>query len=229
MASLVNSNYALKTSPSNLCLSTAMNQMITNMLRQLLLTVSLLVTQTTMVYAQNYEITPLVGWRGSSSLEEESTGETVDLNETRSFGILLSIRQYHNSTYDLLFTRQDTETQTPVTLENASIRFDYYHIGGTVFYEQKHLQPFLSGGLGITHISPTNNNFSSETKLSLSIGGGIKFPLTKSIGLRLEARGYGTAVDSGGSILCTGGSCLIRFKSELFTQFEAMAGLSVAF
>jgi len=202
------------------------------MLRQLLLigTSTFFVIQTTEANAQNYEITPFAGWRTSSSLEEESTGETVKLDETRSFGILMSMQRDHDSSYDLLFSRQDTDIQSKSSPEkNTSIKFDYYHIGGTLNYKQNGLYPFVSGGLGVTHISPANEVFSSETKFSLSIGGGIKFPLTENIGLRLEARGYGTVVDSSGSILCTADGCLIRFKGDLFTQFEATAGLTIAF
>jgi len=202
------------------------------MLRPLLLvtTCAFVTTQSKGIYAQHYEITPLIGWRTSSSLVSESTNESVDLNETRSFGILMSMQRDLDSSYDFLFNRQDTDIQSGTsTVNNTSINFDYYHIGGTVYYSHKGLYPFVSGGLGVTHISPADNNFSSETRLSLSIGGGIKFPLTENIGLRLEARGYGTSVDSSGSILCGGGGCLIRFKSDLFTQFEAMGGLSIAF
>jgi opacity protein-like surface antigen len=97
-----------------------------------------------------------------------------------------------------------------------------------VFYDYDKLHPFVSGGLGATHISPANNDFSSETKFSLSIGGGLKFPLSQNIGLRLEARGYGTVVSSGGTILCSGG-CIAKFTGSLFMQFEASAGLSIAF
>lgn len=202
------------------------------MRRQLLLVTicAIVTTQSAGVSASHYEVTPLIGWRTSSSLVEESTNESVDLEETRSFGVLLSMRRDPDSSYDFLFARQDTDIQSDSsTANNTSINFDYYHIGGTVYYKQKGLYPFVSGGLGLTHISPANNIFSSETKFSLSIGGGIKFPLTENIGLRFEARGYGTAVDSSGSILCGGGGCLIRFKSDLFTQFEAMVGMSIAF
>ena len=132
-----------------------------------------------------------------------------------------------DTNYDFLFSRQSTELQT-TTGANESLRIDYYQIGGTVFYPQDKLLPFVTGGLGATHISPANDAFSSTTKFSLSVGGGLKFPLSQNIGLRLEARGYGTVVSSGGTILCSGG-CVAKFSGSLFMQFEASAGLSIAF
>jgi hypothetical protein len=180
--------------------------------------------------AQKYGITPLLGWRTSSSLEDTDTNDSIDLKETSSFGIILSMKQKRDSYYDFLFSRQDTELQPSTSASTpTALRFDYYHLGGTVFYDHDDLHPFVSGGLGVTHISPANDIFSSQTKFSLSIGGGLMFPLSQSIGLRLEARGYGTVVDSDGSLLCANGACIAKFKGSLFMQFEALAGLSFAF
>lgn len=196
------------------------------MSRHYLPAITILVTQLTPAYAQDYEITPYIGWRTSSSLEDAETGETIDLKETDSFGIILSMKKNLDTNYDFLFSRQNTELKSSTVTE--SLRIDYYHLGGTVFYDYDKLHPFVSGGLGATHISPANDAFSSETKFSLSVGGGLKFPLTQNVGLRLEARGYGTVVSSGGTILCSGG-CVAKFTGSLFMQFEALAGLSIAF
>ena len=200
------------------------------MTRFLLLLVALVHIPASVAETRVYEITPFLGWRTSSSLEEENSGASIDLKETRSFGIILSMRQKKDSNYDFLFSRQNTELQSATLPETTtSLRFDYYHIGGTVFYHHDNLHPFVSGGLGATHISPANDAFSSDTMFSLSIGGGLKFPLSQNIGLRLEARGYGTVNDGSGSILCANGTCVAQFKGSLFMQFEASAGLSIAF
>ena len=199
-----------------------------NMSPHHLLSAAILVTQLTPAFAQDFEITPFVGWRTSSSLEEIDTGETIDIKETSSFGIILSMKKEPDTNFDFLFSRQNTELQSSTTSNTESLRFDYYQLGGTVFYPQEKLIPFVSGGLGATHISPANDSFSSETKFSLSVGGGVKIPFSQNVGLRLEARGYGTVVDSGGTILCSGG-CVAKFTGSLFMQFEASAGLSIAF
>ena len=196
------------------------------MSRHYLLAIAILATQLTPAYAQDYEITPLIGWRTSNSLEDVNTGATIDLDETRSYGVILSMKKSSDTNYDFLFSRQNTKLQSTSITE--SLRIDYYQLGGTVFYDYDKLHPFVTGGLGATHISPANDDFSSETKFSLSVGGGLKVPLTQNMGLRLEARGYGTVVSSGGTILCSGG-CVAKFTGSLFMQFEASAGLSIAF
>lgn len=197
--------------------------------RLLLTTIAVFITQISAVCAQNYEITPFIGWRTSDSLEEVSTGASINLDETESFGIILSLKKDKETNYDFLFSRQNTELQSTTTPGyTEALRIDYYQIGGTVFFDHGKLQPFIAGGLGATHISPANDNFSSETNFSLSLSGGLKFPITQNVGLRLEARGYGTVVGSSGSIMCDGG-CVAKFTGSLFMQFEASAGLSIAF
>ena len=199
------------------------------MSRHSLLIATILLAQLTPAFAQDYEITPFIGWRTSSSLEEVNTGASIDLKETDSFGIILSMKKDPDTNYDFLFSRQNTELQSSTTPGNTeSLRIDYYHLGGTIFYDYDKVHPFVSGGLGATHISPANNDFSSETKFSLSVGGGLRFPFSRNMGLRLEARGYGTVVSSGGTIICSG-SCVAKFSGSLFMQFEASAGLSIVF
>ena len=199
------------------------------MLRCLLFSVAVLISQATAASPKNYEITPFVGWRTSDSLEEVSTGTTIKLEETSSFGFLLSLKKDADTNYDFLFSRQNTELRPTTTSGSAEpIRLDYYQIGGTVFYDHDKLHPFVTGGLGATHIAPADDRYSSETRFSLSVGGGLKFPLSQTIALRLEGRGYGTVVGSSTAILCAGG-CTVKFSGSLFLQFEASAGLSIAF
>jgi opacity protein-like surface antigen len=201
-----------------------------DMLRYLIIIFALVQTSTSVTRAQTYEITPFIGGRTSDSLEEENTGESIDVKETRSYGILLSLKKNKYTNYDFLFSRQNTELQSATSAANtAALRFDYYHLGGTVFYDHDVLNPFITGGLGATHISPGSDAFSSDTRFSLSVGGGLKFPLTPNMGLRFEVRGYGTVIDGSGTILCANGACFAKFKGSLFLQVEASAGLSIAF
>ena len=184
---------------------------------------------TTPVAGDNYLVTPFVGYRTSSTLEDTTNQNTIDISETSSFGILLSMRKDRATEYDFLFSRQITDLkQQGQSIPDSGLRFDYYHIGGTVNYDVDNLRPFVAGGLGFTHLSPSSSAYSSNTKFSLSIGGGFKVPVSQQVGLRLEVRGYGTVIDGSSTILCSGG-CVAQFTGALFWQIEALAGLQVAF
>ena len=199
------------------------------MLKRLIIISSVSLLTSTPVIAQNYAATPFVGYRTSSTLENATTSEEIDINETSSFGILLSMKKDATTDYDFLFSRQNADLrQNGLTIPNSGVRFDYYHFGGTVNYKVDNLRPFVAGGLDATHISPADSAYSSETKFSLSIGGGLKVPFSQHMAARLELRGYGTIVDSSTSILCSGG-CIATFTGSVFWQVEALAGLQLAF
>lgn len=190
----------------------------------------LAVTTTSMAHSSEFSITPFAGYRISDSLEDDVTTEVIDLDETSSFGFILSTRRDRQSTYDFYFSRQDTVLQsTAPAADNMGVRIDYYHIGGTVDYKADNLHPFASGGLGFTRVTASDQDLSAETRLSLSIGGGLKLPVTEDATLRFEGRVLGTAIRGDGSILCANGKCTAMFNGEFFLQFEVNAGLSIAF
>ncbi len=180
-------------------------------------------------YAQNFTFTPFVGERTSDTLENANSGVRIDLDETSSAGFFLSMKKRPNKEYDFLFSRQNTEFRsTSFPGSSVKLRFDYFHVGGTVNYEFEELRPFITGGIGATRIIPDNRNLSSETKMSFSLGGGIKIPFNETSGLRMEIRWYGTATDSNGSMLCDNGGCIVRVNGSLFWQVEAIAGVTIA-
>jgi hypothetical protein len=181
-------------------------------------------------YAQNYAFTPFIGGRTSDTLEEVASGIRIDLDETSSAGFLLSMKKKRGVDYDFLFSRQNTELRS-ASFPGSSIklRLDHFHLGGTTNYKVDDLHPFISGSIGATRIIPDNSNLSSETKMSLSIGGGIKIPFNQNYGLRLEIRWYGIVTDSNESVLCNDSGCVVRFNGSLFWQVEALAGFLIMF
>ncbi len=186
--------------------------------------------------ANDYAFTAFTGFRVSDSLEgeDETTGEIfkVDVDETSSFGFILSMRRDRVSTYDLYFSRQDTEliSRSAGLLGNPlDIRIDYYHLGGTVDYEADKLRPFATGGLGIARISPASDIFGTETKFSFSLGGGVKVPITENVGVRIGARALGIVTSGDRRVFCSNGQCVAQFEGTLFLQYEANIGLSIAF
>ena len=88
---------------------------------------------------------------------------------------------------------------------------------------------FVGAGVGITHFSLSLAGYSSESELSFSLSGGYKYGISKHLGLRLGFRFYGTPVSKNTAIFCGDGACNIRFSSNLFTQYEANAGLIIKF
>ena len=84
-----------------------------------------------------------------------------------------------------------------------------------------------------THIEPDDAALDSDTFWSFSIGGGLQVAPSSRFGLRLEARAWGTLVDSSTSLFCSsgpqGGLCAIRIDGRMLWQFEAFAGVVFRF
>ena len=73
----------------------------------------------------------------------------------------------------------------------------------------------------------------SDTFWSGSIGVGLRVRPEARIGLRLEARAYGTLTQSDTDLFCRTGPdlniCAVRVEGDMLIQFEAFAGLTFRF
>ena len=104
----------------------------------------------------------------------------------------------------------------------------YLHLGGTFFFDgEVGKGAYAVGGLGATLFNP-GQGYKSELYPSINIGFGYQWPLGKVLAARIEARGYGTLVNSSGGVFCSGG-CVISIKGDSVGQGELMVGLSARF
>jgi hypothetical protein len=125
--------------------------------------------------AQTFELTPFAGWRFGGTFEELETGADLDLDESLSYGVILSIpwNDPPGSRVELIWSRQDTEVSgagdgDPV----LGLDVQYLHIGGMVPFKTPNdrLNTLISGGLGATYMRPGTDGAGSEVGFSLSAG-----------------------------------------------------------
>jgi hypothetical protein len=174
------------------------------------------------------ELTLYGGYRTADELKDEASGQSIDLDEGGSVGIVLSVPRDDKTELEFLYSTQSTHfSGSGTSVDGVSIDIDYWHLGGTYLFPRQGATPFISGSLGATHFAP--DGLSSETKFSLSLGGGAKVPLGKRLALRFEARAFMTALNSDGAMFCTNGQCRVAASGSLFTQVEALAGLTFKF
>jgi opacity protein-like surface antigen len=181
-----------------------------------------------------WDVTPFVGYRMGGDFELEGTRGGADLNDHGSFGIAVGLRIDEISSYELFYSRQESSLENTSPLAPFDLDVEYLHVGGTLIVsEELPLAPYISGGLGLTRLSPQTGPGSDDTRFSMSLGGGVMLPITERFGVRLEARGYLTFVDSESAFFCASGSfggvCAIRAKSDTFIQYELLAGATYSF
>lgn len=102
---------------------------------------------------------------------------------------------------ELMATRQETELETDGGLFDprptlADIDITYFHAGLQIpFAESRSASPFVVFSAGLANLDPQVANVSAENRFSASAGVGVKVPLSRNLGLRLEGRGYYTQLE----------------------------------
>ena len=178
------------------------------------------------------EITPFVGFRFGGNFEDNTTGANLDVSQGESYGLILDLRATEETQYELFYSFQRSELGGGGLFGGETL-FDldvhYLHIGGTYLFPGERAHPFIGGGLGLTFFAPDGPGLNAKTYFSLSLGGGVKIPITKGLGLRLEGRGFMTILPDQTDIFCVsagGAVCNVRVQGDVFGQVEFLAGLS---
>lgn len=183
------------------------------------------------------EITPLVGIRGGGEVIDDTTGTKHSIRTSNLVGFILSKPYDYGKTLEIYYSHQSSElssinlpsTPSPAVTSTVPLSIDYLHFGGTApISDEKELKTFVSGGLGFTYLSPDISGLDAELRASLSIGIGLRWPLTEHVALRFETRGLATLFNNNSSIFCSGG-CTLKINGNFFTQYEALAGIAFSF
>lgn len=178
------------------------------------------------------EITPYAGYAIGGNFEDNTTGATLDVKEGGSFGLVLGLPDTPDTRYELFYGFQKTKVTGGGTFGGETL-FDldihYLHLGGVYMFPAEKVRPFLSGGLGATHFVPHGSGMNSKTYFSLSLGGGVKIPITGHVGLRFEGRGFLTILPDTTQIFCVssgGAACAVNVQGDVLGQILLMAGIT---
>jgi hypothetical protein len=172
------------------------------------------------------------GYRGGGTLTDATTDQDVRVGSTGTFGLALDIALEPLKQVQIFYSRQNTELSSGaflVATGSVPLRIEYFHLGGTAFFESMSSGPYAVGGIGATLFTPTGPGLTSETKPSINFGFGYMLPLGPHLGVRFEARGYATLIDSTGQMFCSSNNCLVSIKGTALYQGEALVGLTGRF
>ncbi len=182
------------------------------------------------------EITPMVGYTVGGGASD-SAGDRIELADGISYGGVLSFTVWPRGHVEAIYLRQPTTVSYqalgvgPVTeLFPASV--NYIQIGGEQeFGNNERVAPFAMASAGMTIFDPDTAAYSSETRFSIGVGGGLKAMLGQAqrVGLRLQGRAWLNFFDSSGEIFCGGLGCAATIESSVITQWDFSGGIVVAF
>jgi len=178
-------------------------------------------------------VTAYGGYVFGGSVTDSTTGQTVDVLDAPSYALALDFGLDPRSQVQVFFNHQQTHIQAPSFLSGSpqiGLGISYLQLGGTYFIDGIGHGVYVMGGVGVTYMSPSVSDLSSETRLSLNAGIGYMIPLGKHFGIRFEARGYATLLNNNGGIFCgSNKGCVITINGQGFYQGEGLVGLTVRF
>jgi len=198
----------------------------------------LLICVPVMLQAQDLgaEITPYFGYRFGGTFESDEPAAKYEMQDSESFGLLINFRHRGNTQWEILYSQQSSEAlysgvAGPDPVVDAEIHV--LQLGGTYRGEGEKARPYLAATVGGTHIRTSSDGSRSDTFFSGSIGVGLMIMPRSRVGIRVEARAYGTLVDSNSSLFCSTGPdqniCAVRIDGKLLSQFETFAGITFRF
>ena len=178
-----------------------------------------------------FEITPFAGYMAGGGFEDPVDNSDRDLDGASNYGVIFDAAAEYWRHSELLYSQQSTTGQgaTPIDLD-----IQYLQSGGIVSHpDMQRVIPYFGMTFGAAQFSPDAPGLDDETKFAITVGGGVRIPITDHIGVRFDARGFVTFFDTNGEIFCasTGGvgTCRIRASGSTFFQYAASLGLTIGF
>jgi hypothetical protein len=210
------------------------------MLRRIL-PLALVLAVPAVVSAQTrFELTPMVSYNFGGEIDGDETAFfdfDLEAADSEAFGIAFGFPITQWAQIELLASRQSTDLEFDEGLFGndvgiADFDVSYYHVGGLFVWGTGQIHPFVVMSLGVTELDPQVGGASSETRFSGSFGGGVKIFFSDNVGLRLEGRGFWTALDDYDNDYyddCCDFGCGCDYGyDDGFTQTQVSAGLIFA-
>lgn len=173
------------------------------------------------------QLAPFAGLQYGGHVESLDFQRVYDFDSGLAYGGTLDLSLGEAFRFELLYSRQDTELKAS-GLPSFEIGLERYMVG---IQEEKgektrYFGTFLAGA---TRFKPKQDVLESLTKPAIGFALGAKFMPARNVGLRFEARGFLTFVESNGGMLCANGHCLFNFNGKTFWQGDVTGGLILAF
>jgi len=184
-----------------------------------------LTAATPAVHAENWEVTPFLGYRTGGHVNEIDGGSQVDFDATPTWGVSLGRFISEEKRIEGTWSHQSTDLEGYA----LGVNVDHFHIAGV--YEpvpKGKAGGFVLVSAGVTHFNPSAAGAGSDTRLSGSVGGGGRFRLSPRLSLRAEARVWGVLTSANAAVFCDEG-CVFQFSGGGLLQFELSLGLAIAF
>lgn len=193
---------------------------------------------------QKLEISPFAGLRTAGSFRGENQLVTYNVGSAPTFGVFADYMVTRQLAVEFLWSHEgstvDKETamlgnEDPAELEVPDgplfdLGIDY--LQGGIRYDggNEKYTPYVAAGFGVTRFNPDVAGVSSINKFGFSLGAGINAYLTERIGVRFDARAFGTrTADRQEDLACGVFGCVSFARASTFWQSHFVGALIIRF
>jgi hypothetical protein len=184
-----------------------------------------------------FELTPFVGYRWGGTIKSFQTDlfkSDVDLASSANFGASFGIPINDSGMkVELMVDHQQTHFQNGRGLFEpgsnlGDVNVTYFHGGLLIpFAESRTATPFFVVSAGLANVDPKFAGVTSENRFSASAGVGVKVPVNRNLGIRVEARGFFTSLTNNSNGGCS--RCGFDSNNNDLYQGEVNMGLTLKF
>jgi hypothetical protein len=189
--------------------------------------------QSTAAANNESSVTLYGGGRFGGTITDTTTNQSIDLKDGSSFGLAVDIGLDRNRQVELFYSQQNTALTSGAFSPqsgNMGLTLHNFHIGGTLFIDEIGSGVYVMGGIGGTTATPKASGLNSATFFSGNLGVGWMISVSKNVGFRFEARGYGILLNGSGSLFCGGATgCTAAVNGQGLFYGEVLAGVTARF
>jgi hypothetical protein len=182
------------------------------------------------------DLTAFVGYRYGGTIYADQSNlfnQNVDLQSSVNFGVNLGVPvNPYGLKVELLVSRQNTNFTNGGGLFSPNtnlgdINVTYYQAGVLFpFSQSRSATPYISLTGGVANLDPNISGVSASNRFAGSAAIGVKVPLQRNLAIRVEERGYYTALSNYNNNHCR--NCYYGYNHDLY-QGETNVGLDFRF
>jgi hypothetical protein len=157
----------------------------------------------------------------------------LQIKDVPDYGLGVDITMKRGIQLELIWISAQThvkikEYPSGFTRDLFDMNVHYFQVGGVWEMGRGKARPFGAFTIGATLFDAKDATYGDEWLASITFGGGGKFDLSKSFGIRLQARILMPLIFSGGGMWCGTGGCGVGVGSWTpFVQFDLTAGVYI--
>ncbi len=154
-----------------------------------------------------FELTPYVGYRYGGTIyagQSDLFNQNVDLASAANFGVNFAIPVGSLMKVELMVDRQNTHFTNGNGLFSPNQRLGgidvtYFQGGLQIpFAVSPAAQPYFAISAGVANLNPHVSGASSATRFAAGVGIGVKVPINRNVGIKIEERGFFTSLSNYG-------------------------------